>query len=367
MTLYYLLWLLLINGIMLGSEQPAITTHVTDFAQYETLLLCTNSGHSEINYGIFAINNHTPLLILSSYIKNENCENFTNTIVDILNRIKNDYNITVKYACFAGPGVPSIQQDYLTHIRLPYVINAKEIITASGLTSAIIVNDFLAMSYGIDFLNDKSITTLYEVPSETHGKRAIIGAGNGLGSVSMSWNNNKQRYDSFPAEMGTGDFPAHNQFEFDLAMGMKQLRNMKTVHWANFVSLSGIQYTYQMLKSMNENCSDISDTDGMNILTHANNDDCCKEAANLFFKFYARFTYNFVWATLPFGGIYLIGDTAALYPELLSKTFLPEYFNCVESKREVLKRIPIYIIKDDMNTTLYGTAQYFNIHMLLNA
>lgn len=359
MTLYYLLWLLLINGIVLGNEQHTITVHATDFTQYNTFLLCTNSGHSGIDYGIFAIKNDTPLLVLSSYIKNEECETFTNTIVDILSRIKDNYNITVKYACFAGPGVPSIQQDYLTHIRLPYVINAKEIITASELTSAIIVNDFLAMSYGIDFLNDGNITVLYDGSAETHGRRAIIGATNGLGSVSMIWNAHKQMYDSFPAEMGTGDFPAQNQFEFDLAMGMKQLRNMKTVHWANFLSLSGIQYTYQMLKNMNENCSDIGDPNGMNILAHAIDNDCCNKTADLFFKFYARFTYNFVWATLPFGGIYLVGDTAALYPALLSEIFLPEYFNCVESKREVLKRIPIYIIKDDIDTTLYGTAQYF--------
>jgi glucokinase len=103
---------------------------------------------------------------------------------------------------------------------------------------------------------------------------------------------------------------------------------------------------------------DLGEPDGMTILAHAYDDALCKETTDLFFKFYARFAYNFAWTTLPFGGLYLVGPTAARYPEMLSEIFLPEFFNCVASKKDLLKRIPIYVIDADINCELYGAAQY---------
>jgi glucokinase len=105
--------------------------------------------------------------------------------------------------------------------------------------------------------------------------------------------------------------------------------------------------------------SDKKYTNAMAILADADVDACCAKTADLFYKFYARFVYNFVWNTLPFGGIYLVGETASMHPEMLQSIFLPEYFNCVESKRPLLQRIPVYIIKDDVTVGLYGIAQYF--------
>jgi glucokinase len=359
MFLRYLLLLLLVQCNLFGIESYAITMHekISSAGQF---VLCTNSGNYGVDCGVFSVVNNKPVLFLSTHVKNENINSFTDMITDFLAYIKSNYGIVIKHACFSGPGVPSAQQDYLTHIRLPYVIDTKEIIVATDITTAIIVNDFIAMSYGIDFMDSKRVNVLYDVPAELHGRRVIIGAGNGLGSASMIWNENEGAYDSLPAEAGTGDFPAHNQFEFGLAMGMKQKRNMSTVHWANFISLSGIEYTYQLLHDNKfHNTTDIINRDGMTILAHAIDDELCGAAADLFFKFYARFVYNFVWSTLPFGGIYLVGETVTMYPTMLSNIFLPAYFDCVISKQPVLKRIPIYVINDDVQLSLYGTARYF--------
>ncbi|HSC24656.1 MAG TPA: glucokinase [Candidatus Babeliales bacterium] len=149
---------------------------------------------------------------------------------------------------------------------------------------------------------------------------------------------------------------------------MKQKRNMSTVHWANFVSLSGIEYTYQLLQNMQSysNAIDRDKHDAITILSYAIDDDLCRATADLFFKFYARFTYNFVWTILPFGGIYLVGETATVHQKMLSDIFLPEYFNCVSSKQPVLKRIPIYIINNDVQLILYGTMHYFWYNKLNN-
>jgi len=361
MRLYYFL-LLLVTSTLSASEASIMKQHVDTIVNKGEFLLCTNSGNFGVDCAVFTLENNIPILLLSTYIKNEDIKNFTDAIRTLTACVKSNYGIIIKYACFAGPGVPSAQKDYLSHMRLPYVIDAKGIIAVCQLTDAIIVNDFLAMSYGIDFLGKNKITALYDVPAEVHGRRAIIGAGSGLGTVSMIWNEQQQNYISLPAEAGTGNFPAFDQFEFDLMIAMKKVRNFNTAHWAFFVSLPAIEYMHQILQDMNyEHCltGEKNTLDAMTILAAADKDMCCKKTADLFYKFYARFVYNFVWSTLPFGGIYLVGETATQQPEMLINIFLPEYFNCVESKRPNLQRIPIFIIKDDITVGLYGTAQYF--------
>lgn len=359
MRAYYLL-LLLVTHIISASEKYVMQKHIANIVNSDEFILCTNSGGAGVDCGIFVVKNNVPILALSTYIKNENIKNFTTTIGSILSCLQENYNIVIKDACCAGPGVPSAERDYLSHMRLPYVIDAKEIIAVYQLTKVIVANDFLAMSYGINFVDNSNITILYNAPAEEHGRRVIIGAGNGLGSVSMVWDEHKKSYISLPAEAGTGNFPVFDQFEFDLMMAMKKVRNFKTSHWAFFVSLPAIEYMHQILQDMHyNNCSTEKRTmDAMTILDLAKSDACCNKVADLFYKFYARFVYNFAWNTLPFGGIYLVEETAVAYPEMLSTIFLPEYFNCVESKRPLLQRIPVYIVKNDISVGLYGIAQY---------
>jgi glucokinase len=355
--------LLLFTIVDLSSaERYQIKEHLGSVSNKSNFLLCANIAAVGVDCGIFSTENNKPVLLLSTHIKNEDIgTDFTSAITSLLAQLQDAYSMTVKYACFSGPGVPSANQDYLEHWRLPYVVDAKKIIAQNNLTSAIIVNDFMAMSYGVNFVDNKKITALHDAPAEHHGRRVIIGAGAGLGTVSMIWNEKQQAYTSFPAEAGTGDFPPFDAFELELSLRMKKARDFKTNHWAFFVAEPGIQYTYQILQDMNyEGCAtDKKYSDAMAILADVNNDACCAKTAELFYKFYARFIYNFVWTSLPFGGIYLVGQTATEHPEMLASIFLPEYFNCVESKRPLLQRIPIYIIKDDVSVGLYGTAQYF--------
>jgi glucokinase len=362
MRLYYLS-LLLTTTVISAMETCVMKQHVDTIVNKGEFLLCTNSGNAGVDCAVFSVENNTPRLLLSSYTKNEDITTFTDAIASIVACVKNNYGIAIKYACFAGPGVPSAQRDFLKHMRLPYeFIDAKDVIARCNLTDAFIVNDFLAMSYGVDFLDKNNVTTLYDAPAQLHGNRVIIGAGSGLGTVSMIWNDCQQAYTSFPAEAGTGNFPPFDQFEFDLMIAMKKVRNFRTTHWAFFVSQPAIEYMYQILQDMNyENCGtgEIKKLDAMTILALAGTDVCCNKTADLFYKFYARFVYNFVWNTLPFGGIYLVGETATQHPEMLKDIFLPEYFNCVETKLPNLQRIPVYIIKNDKEMGLYGIAKYF--------
>ena len=119
---------------LFSAEKFLVREHLGSIADKGEFLLSTNSSHTGMDCGIFSIKNNKPELLLSAHIKNEDITNFTDTITAFLKQLHEIYSLTVKYACFAGPGVPSAQQDYLEHWRLPYVINAKEIIERNNLT-----------------------------------------------------------------------------------------------------------------------------------------------------------------------------------------------------------------------------------------
>ena len=176
----YVLFLLLSASCLSATEKYTIKEHMSAVANKHNLILSTISGDKGVDCGIFSIEDNKPQLLLSTHIKNEDIQTFSDTIKSFLSHVNETYGMTVQYACFAGPGVPSADQDYLQHWRLPYVIDAKEIIAQNNFTSAIIVNDFLALSYGVNFVEGSKITTLYDAPAEKHGRRVIIGAGAGI-------------------------------------------------------------------------------------------------------------------------------------------------------------------------------------------
>src|SRR5579871_2461853 len=148
---YFFFFLFSITSLY-ATEKYAIKEHIGVAEGKHNLILSTVSGDKGVDCGIFSIEGNKPQLHLSTHIKNEDITTFSDAIKSLLSQLNASYGIVVQYGCFAGPGVPSANQDYLQHWRLPYVIDAKEIIAQNNLAAATIVNDFLAMSYGINFV-----------------------------------------------------------------------------------------------------------------------------------------------------------------------------------------------------------------------
>ncbi len=118
---------------LFSAERFAMKEHLGTVTDKSTIILCTNSHGTGVDCGVFSIENNKPVLLLSTFVKNEQISNFTDTITQLLTHLKDTYGFTIKYACFGGLGVPSANQDYLEHWRLPYVIDAKQIIAQNNL------------------------------------------------------------------------------------------------------------------------------------------------------------------------------------------------------------------------------------------
>ncbi|MEK7697279.1 MAG: glucokinase, partial [Pseudomonadota bacterium] len=94
----------------------------------------------------------------------------------------------IAVACFAVAGpvreTPAGQTVKVTN--LPWEIGAAALAREFGLPKVRLINDFQAIGYGIEALTEPDFTVLQMGNPVSHGPRAVIGAGTGLGQAILA-------------------------------------------------------------------------------------------------------------------------------------------------------------------------------------
>jgi glucokinase len=254
-------------------------------------------------------------------------------------------------ACFAVAGVVHQQRVEMTHADL--VVDANEIIQATGLKRVHVINDFDAVGYAINILDLSEILVLNEgIPSE-EGVKGAIGAGTGLGKSILLFDKGLDVYRPYPSEGGHADFASANSNELLFLEGLEQ------PSWEHLVSGRGVLRIYHALQKSrypqepaNLTAHEISESRHQNPL--------CRETFHWFVKFYARAARNFAIEILAKGGVYLAGGISAANWDIFGETFMDEFIRHSNPiYREFLQRIPVKLIKN-YDISLKGAAFALN-------
>ena len=110
-------------------------------------------------------------------------------------------------ACF-GIACAVVGDDCSTP-NLPWTVNARDLAADIGIPRTTIINDFVAIGYGIEFLVPTDLATLQAGNPTAHGPIALIGAGTGLGQGFLVWNDDHYRV--LPSEGGHARLRAERQ------------------------------------------------------------------------------------------------------------------------------------------------------------
>ena len=94
-------------------------------------------------------------------------------------------------ACF-GIACPVVGDD-CSAPNLPWTINARALAAEIGIPRTAIINDFVAVGYGIELLAPADLATLQEGTPAPQGPIALIGAGTGLGQGFLIWQGDHYR------------------------------------------------------------------------------------------------------------------------------------------------------------------------------
>lgn len=335
--------------------------YVDSIPENKEYILGGDIGGTNSCFGIFSVENAKPVLLLSYKTDSQKIVNFSKVVKQVLETIHEKYAITIKQACIGAPGPTSPNKDFSKSYWMPSAIDAKDIIKNTGLENVIIINDFEIIGYGIDLINPNDIIKLNDVEPRPKAAKSILGAGTGLGTALMTWNEAHNRYQCHAQGGGLLDFAPQTDTEYAITNYLRSTLGGQ-VRWSSILSGSrGIPRIYDYLGTtgLYDPTMTLEETHPAAIFNNRDKSPRCQDTVDLFMSFYARFIREMAKVNHPYGGLYIAGGVAAKNIPLFQKL---SFLNQVQTSendavRGILKQVPLYLIAD-YNVSLYGAAQY---------
>lgn len=277
---------------------------------------------------------------------------------------------TPEIACVSGAGPVAGGRIRLTNA--PWDIDAAAVEREFALRT-ILINDFTAVSYGVLLLDPKDSDQLRPLAAPGRapavptagGVKVVLGAGTGLGVgyvVRVG-----DRVAALPSEGGHVSLPVYDDETRDFSRWLERLYGFPPGAEAG-VSGQGIGHIFSFLaereasgrlEPREKEILSLPEAERpARIATESHESPLCAHTMETFVKLYARCAADTCAAFLPYGGLYLAGGIAAknedwfIREHAFMEMFLKSYR---EHIREILKRVPVYIVKD-YGISLYGAA-----------
>jgi glucokinase len=278
---------------------------------------------------------------------------------------KLDQKCEVDKACFAiaGPVVNNCSQ--LTN--LSWFLETEQLQKELAIDSVKLINDFVAVGYGVTCLAPEEIYTLQEGKYHPESPIAVIGAGTGLGEGFII-PRGKEEYQVFASEGSHGDFAPRTGIEFELLNYVKQLYNIPRVSIERVVSGQGIGVIYQFLRDRSlanqeeeespklkeiwqtwqrERTQAVKTVDLAAEISKAaleDNDTLSQVTMKLFLEAYGAEAGNLALKMLPYGGLYIAGGIAAKNLALMQQKHFLAAFKDKKPMENLLENIPVHIV-----------------------
>jgi len=261
-------------------------------------------------------------------------------------------------ACF-GIACPVVGDD-CTASNLPWTINARKLAAEIGIPRTTIINDFVAVGYGIELLGPSDLATLQEGTPVPQGPIALIGAGTGLGQGFLLWEGDHYRV--LPSEGGHSDYAPHTELQTGLLQYLRQ--QFDRVSWERLLSGAGIVNVYRYLLASGAAPEqptvrdEMEKEDPATVITRhalARTDGLCDQALDLFCQILGAQAGNLALTVISTGGVYLAGGIAPRIAERLKNGPFLTAFRAKGRMSELLSRIPVHVIMNP-NVGLLGAA-----------
>ena len=263
-------------------------------------------------------------------------------------------------ACFAIAGPVVNNTSKLTNIA--WNLDGDRIAKELHLDSALLINDFEAVGYGVLGLAEDDLHTLQPGKPSEVAPIAVIGAGTGLGQGFLMRQNGKSTV--FPSEGGHADFAPRSELEFQLLKYLRDKHQITRVSAERVVSGQGIIAIYQFLRDrgLAQESSDLAEVvstwekeagvtpktvDPAAAISRAaqqEDDSLAKQTMEIFISAYGAEAGNLALKLLPYGGLYVAGGIAAKNISLITSGIFLDAFTHKGRMSKLLQEIPVHIV-----------------------
>ncbi len=260
----------------------------------------------------------------------------------------------------AGPirETPSGQRVNVTN--LPWTIEGRVLADTFGFTRVRLINDFQAVGYGIEALQEDDFLLLQAGEPVVRAPRATIGAGSGLGQGLLIWQ--QDHYEAIATEGGHADFGPTDSMQIKLTRFLH--RTAGHAAYEKILSGPGLVRLYMFLREQGV----ATETDALaeamaagdpaaavTRAALAGHDDLANHALDLFVSIYGAQAGNLALSVGALGGVYIAGGIAPrISTRLADGRFMRSF--CNKGKMSGLATaIPVRVILNE-DVGLMGAA-----------
>lgn len=254
-------------------------------------------------------------------------------------------------ACFAvaGPVRRVANGESVKVTNLPWEIMSTELVRALDIQHLRLINDFEAVGYGIDCLDERDLIVLQAGQPDPNGPRAILGAGTGLGQTILV--GRADHLVVIPTEGGHVDFAPTDSLQMELANWL--IRQQGRASYEDVLSGRGLARIYAFLREHGPIAESptvaatIESGDPAAAISKAaleQRDALALATLDLFVKIYGAQTANLALASGATGGVYVAGGMALHILEKFHDGVFLGAFRDKGRMTNLLKRIPLHLI-----------------------
>lgn len=244
-----------------------------------------------------------------------------------------------------------------TNVDAGWKISGKEVVATLGIRQVVLINDFVAMGYGLLTLQANELVTLNAAAGDASAPMATLGAGTGLGECFLTPDRNASTYTCFPTEGGHSDYAASTELEMELVKYLKtKFKGNHRISMERVISGKGLSNVYEFLTykfpekvqpKVHAEWENAGTMKGAIVSKHATLQDAlCLQAMEIFVTAYGREASNVALKYVPKGGLYITGGLAPKNLDFLTANdgpFLKAYFDKGRCTA-LLHEIPLHIV-----------------------
>lgn len=244
-----------------------------------------------------------------------------------------EHSMSISRACFgvAGPIAQTAHGQRVKVTNLPWEIDTKSLSEETGIEKIKLINDFQAVGYGIEALEDSDLAVLQAGETQAHAPRVVIGPGTGLGMAIMVWQ--QDHYEVIPSEGGHADFAPADALQIQLLNYL--MKRFGHVSYERVLSGPGIVNIYKFLRDQHSGQISVElaatlNADDPAAITQAamsGQHPLATQAVDLFVSICGAYAGKVALIALANGGVYIAGGIAPRLIENFKSGILTRSFN----------------------------------------
>jgi glucokinase len=268
-------------------------------------------------------------------------------LASIVRRFREEAGTVPERACIAI-ACPIVGDD-CTAPNLPWKVNALRLAAEIGIPRISIINDFVAIGYGVALLDPSDLATLQQGSPAPRDPIALIGAGTGLGQGFLVWEGDHYRV--LPSEGGHADYAPRGKLEAGLLGFLEE--QFHRVSWERLLSGAGLVsiYRYLLASGMAPEQdlvrAEMQREDPASVISRhglARTDCLSDRTLDLFCGILGAQAGNLALTVVAKGGVFLAGGIAPRIAERLESGPFLTAFRDKGRLSELLSQIPVHVI-----------------------